>query len=561
MVDAATQNLSTAPVEGGPPGSPRAMRPVEFARWSWRQLTSMRTALALLFLLAVASVPGSLVPQEGVDPVRVAQFKAAHPGLTPWYERLSLFHVFSAPWFAAIYLLLFISLVGCVVPRSRLHWSAMRARPPAAPRNLVRLPVHTSWSAEVGSADLLDSAVRELRRRHYRVDRAADSIGAERGFLRETGNLLFHTALIGLLVAVAIGNLFGYKGSVLVVEGEGFSNSLSVYDSFAHGARFSESHMPPFTIDLKKMTVRYQPSGDQRGAPRDFQAHLSYTSDPSAKPRSFDLQVNHPLVIAGTKVFLIGNGYAPVFTVRDSTGKAVFSGPVPFLPRDANNTSIGVVKASGARPKQLGFEGLFLPTAAIDPQLGPISTYPALIVPRAVLNAYVGDLGLDSGVPQSVYRLDTNKMTQVRNAAGKPLAQVLAPGEALKLPDGQGSIRFDGVRRFATLQVAHDPGKSPALVSALLALVGLMLSLFVKRRRVWVRAVDDGGGRTVVEVAGLARTEGEDRDRLADEVTALARSLGAPEQAPASEQVPATEQVRATEQPETGKPAADETED
>ena len=224
MVDAATPNLSTPRSRAVRPDRHRAMRPVEFARWAWRQLTSMRTALALLFLLAVASVPGSLVPQAGVDPVRVAQFKAAHPGLTPWYERLSLFHVFSAPWFAAIYLLLFISLVGCVCraagctgrrcapgrrPR-RATWSGCRSTPHgrrrlAAPSCSTRRP--------------------RAARASYRVDRAADSVGAERGFLRETGNLLFHTALIGLLVAVAIGNLFGYKGSVLVVEGEGFSNS------------------------------------------------------------------------------------------------------------------------------------------------------------------------------------------------------------------------------------------------------------------------------------------------------------------------------------------------
>jgi cytochrome c biogenesis protein len=201
---------------------------------------------------------------------------------------------------------------------------------------------------------------------------------------------------------------------------------------------------------------------------------------------------------------------------------------VPFLPRDANNTSVGVVKASGARPQQLGFEGLFLPTATIDPTQGPISTYPDLLIPRAVLNAYVGDLGIDQGVPQSVYRLDTKRLTQIKDSSGKPLAKVLAPGQQLDLPDGQGSIRFDGVRRYATLQVAHDPGKLPALVSAALALAGLMLSLFIRRRRVWVRVSTDDDGRTLVEVAGLARTEGEDRDGLTDEVIELARSLGQP---------------------------------
>ena len=81
-------------------------------RWGWRQLTSMRTALILLFLLAVASVPGSLLPQQGIDPAAVQQYYASHPGLAPWLARLSLFNVFAAPWFAAVYLLLFLSLAG-----------------------------------------------------------------------------------------------------------------------------------------------------------------------------------------------------------------------------------------------------------------------------------------------------------------------------------------------------------------------------------------------------------------------------------------------------------------
>ena len=81
-------------------------------RWAWRQLTSMRTALVLLFLLALGSVPGSVLPQQGIDPQAVQQYYAAHPSLAPLLARLSLFNVFAAPWFAAIYLLLFLSLAG-----------------------------------------------------------------------------------------------------------------------------------------------------------------------------------------------------------------------------------------------------------------------------------------------------------------------------------------------------------------------------------------------------------------------------------------------------------------
>src|SRR5216683_1367982 len=109
-------------------------------RWGWRQLTSMRTALVLLFLLAVASVPGSVLPQQGIDPQSVQQYYLSHPSLAPLLARLSLFNVFAAPWFAAIYLLLFLSLAGCVIPRTfRLAGSA-RQQPPRAPRNLSRTP-------------------------------------------------------------------------------------------------------------------------------------------------------------------------------------------------------------------------------------------------------------------------------------------------------------------------------------------------------------------------------------------------------------------------------------
>src|SRR5580693_9648263 len=76
---------------------------VGWLRWGWRQLTSMRTALVLLFLLAAGSVPGSLLPQDGTNPAAVSQYYASHPVLAKVLGGLSLFNVFGAPWFAAIY--------------------------------------------------------------------------------------------------------------------------------------------------------------------------------------------------------------------------------------------------------------------------------------------------------------------------------------------------------------------------------------------------------------------------------------------------------------------------
>src|SRR6266487_1595780 len=96
-----------------------AVEVFSLARRSWRQLTSMRTALILLFLLAVAAVPGSVLPQRNVSAEKVTAWFGTHPRLAPLLDRLGGFDVFASPWFSAIYLLLFVSLVGCLVPRLR----------------------------------------------------------------------------------------------------------------------------------------------------------------------------------------------------------------------------------------------------------------------------------------------------------------------------------------------------------------------------------------------------------------------------------------------------------
>src|ERR1035438_8419152 len=124
----------------------------DWLKWAWRQLTSMRIALVLLFLLALGSVPGSMLPQQGSDPAGVAQYYTSHPALAPLLNHLGLFNVFAAPWFAAIYLLLFASLVGCVVPRTFRLVGSARTLPPRAPRYLTRLPLSAEYPAALDPA-------------------------------------------------------------------------------------------------------------------------------------------------------------------------------------------------------------------------------------------------------------------------------------------------------------------------------------------------------------------------------------------------------------------------
>ena len=533
------------PVRPQPPSRPPALGPFALARWAWRQLTSMRIALVLLFLLALASIPGSLIPQRRVDPVAVAEFRTRHPGLTPWYDKLGLFDLFSSPWFSAIYLLLMVSLVGCLVPRSRVYWRAMRSRPPAAPRHFDRLPEHRRvvLGPEATPESALAGAERHLRGRRFRIVsdagergtgeraerttgavRGSRSLAAQRGYLHDTGNLIFHMSLLVLLSGVAVGHMYGFTGSALVVEGEGFANTVTQYDNLHAGPRYDLAKLGPFSLQFTKFDATYEEGGTQSGAARDFTAHVVVRDEPGAPPRPEIIKVNHPLPAGGAKVYLGAHGYAPVVTVRDGHGDVAFSGPVPFLPVDpVGLTSRGVVKVPDAAPTQLGFQGFFLPSAAFAMGKGPFSEFPEPRNPRLVLNVWTGDLGLDGGVPQSVYRLTTTGMTQVRqadDAGAPPFTKSLAVGDRMDLPRDQGSLTFDGYRQWVVFEVAHDPGDRLALAGAVLALAGLLGSLFIRPRRVWVRAERDGAGRTVVAVGALATSDGPDLAVEVDRVVA-----------------------------------------
>ena len=476
---------------------------VGWLRWGWRQLTSMRVALILLFLLALASIPGSLFPQRGINPTKVQQYLALHPGSGPILDRLGIFDVYASPWFASVYLLLFVSLIGCVLPRLRAHWKALRALPPVAPSRLEKLPAHQSVLVAATPAQVLEQAAEDLGKRGFRVRREADFVSAEKGYLHETGNLIFHAALVVILIGVATGSLYGYRGNVLVREGQGFSNTLTQYDSFKPGRLFVPEKLTPFSFNLRNFSVSFETQGKQRGAPREFYADVDYQATPASPAQPFRIEVNKPLTINGSKVFLVGWGYAPRVTVRDGKGNVVLKDSVAFLPQDGNFTSSGVIKSPDAKPKELGIQAIFLPTTSIDPQRGPISQFPAAVTPGLFMSAWVGDLGLNTGAPQSIYKLDTSKMKKLG-------IEALAPGQTWKIPRGAGTVTFDGVSQFATFSIAHDPGTPVALIAAIVSIAGLVMSLFTRRRRIWVRTTSDDQGRTVVAVAGLARTENTD---------------------------------------------------
>ena len=492
----------------------RRVNPVlALLRNSWRQLTSMRTALILLFLLAIAAIPGSVLPQRGVNPERVNQWFLDHPDLAPRLDQIGAFEVFGSVWFSAIYLLLFTSLIGCILPRARDHVRALRMRPPAAPRRFDRLPQHAVLEAPAAADPEAIAAV--LRRRRWRVTVRGNEVSAEKGYLKETGNLLFHVSLVAVLLGVALGSWYGWHGNRILVAGEdnAFCNTRQQYAEASLGPRVDSSDLPPFCLTLEKFEADYLPSGQ---ASR-YWATVT-VDEPGGAERTAGFSVNSPLRLGSANVYLLGNGYAPLLKYTDKYGRSQTS-EAPFLRTgDSNATEEGVAifpdanvdPKTGARApdQQIAFDGLYLPTA---PESAPYvaSQYPAERNPAVNLTAYRGNLGLDAGIPGSVYALDRS---QIDDGKLKEIGtKLLRPGEKWTLDDGS-TLEFVGTKPYVTLAVRHAPGQTLLLVASGTLLLGLMGSLFARRRRVWFRvSPPEGGsptgGSSLVEAGGLPRTE------------------------------------------------------
>jgi cytochrome c biogenesis protein len=539
---AAGAQLSTAPTETAVPGSFGGSRApgaagwltwtgrevLGWTRWFWRQLTSMRVALLLLFLLSLGAIPGSLIPQNGTDAMKVQAFRDAHKTLAPIYDKLGLFHVYSSVWFSAIYILLFVSLIGCIVPRTWQFTGQLRSRPPGAPKRLTRLPAYATWRTDARPEEVREAALKVLKQRRFRAHTAGDAVAAEKGYLREAGNLAFHIALIVLLIAFAWGQLYKTEGNKLIVEGDGFANTLTQYDDFKSGNLFNDDDLVPFSFNLKKFTATYERSGPNKGTPRTFQAAIDYSVGADGKDKNTVIKVNEPLEIGDAKVYLVSHGYAPTVTVRDGKGNVVLHQAVPLLPIDSNETSQGAIKvldgyknAQGVT-EQLGFSAFFVPTFAGAGQGTMFSQFPALDYPVLALSGFHGDLGVNAGLPQNVYQLDTKDpaLKQFKDAKGNIVKARLRPGETMTLPNGAGSITFDkDIKEWAGFQIVQQPGTQWALGGAIAAIFGLAGSLFIQRRRVWVRATRGADGVTVVEVAGLGRSESA---KLPEEIGDLA---------------------------------------
>ncbi|HVL32713.1 MAG TPA: cytochrome c biogenesis protein ResB [Actinomycetota bacterium] len=457
--------------------------PLSLLRATWRKLRTMRTAIILLLLLAAGASVGSLFPQRPVDSVAVDRWIENNPGWTPIAEKLGLFDVYGAWWFMAIYSLLLVSLVGCLVPRYRAFWRTLRARPYTS-AVLDAQPQYMAGTVSVAPDVALHGAERTLRKRRFRLERANGTLAGEKGNWREGGSLVFHTAFLVLLIGMSMGKWFGFTGQVAVVEGERFTDTHVEYDFLEEGRYFNERHTGA-QIVVDDFDVSWWPNG----VPKDFVSSVRLFEN-GALVRSEQIRVNSPLTHRGVRFYQLSWGWAPVVRATQG-GKVLYDGPTIALSR--GGLWRGVVKLPGTKPQQTGVELVFFTDPELRADGTPFDASPEPRDPLLIYQSYVGDLGLD--VPQNVYELDPKGLVAADRGG-------IRPGEAATLTNGV-KLEFTGLRQYSVFQVASNPGAPILLAAAVLILVGLIPALYSSRRRIWVRAAPVGDVAKL-EIAGHA---------------------------------------------------------
>jgi cytochrome c biogenesis protein len=294
----------------------------------------MRTALVLLFLLALAAVPGSVIPQTRVSPLAVATLRDNNPALAGIYDRLGLFNVYSSPWFSAIYLLLD-GLAGRLHRAAQQGLLARAARPPTArsaqPRPAAR--------ASHGHSARADPATWPTRRSPCPSSSAFGSTATSTsaavtsspqsvGFLREAGNLVFHLSLL-VVVLVAVGVACSasprrHRASRPGVRQHPRPSTTSSSQACASTPR-------PST--LRTSASRTSPplparAGRSAGSPLEFSRRHLYTTEPRAlPPAGYDLQRQPPLQIDGSSCSSSATDTPRRHRTRRPRAGRVLSGP------------------------------------------------------------------------------------------------------------------------------------------------------------------------------------------------------------------------------------------
>lgn len=482
----------------------------------YRFMRSMRTALILLLILAVASIIGTLIPQESQQVQAVTQWRQTYPSVSALLDFISFFNIYGSWWFQVVILLLLTSLLSCVLPRTKAVFKKLRMKQGAVTeRYLTAMNQSIRIDVPLSQDEALERAAEALRKHNYRPKKMEHGdnppqMFARKGRIGEVGSLFFHYSFVILLVAAVLGKMGGFEGRAFIIEGERWVEQHLQYDSMVEGKLFARSDdHKGFELQIDDFKSTYL-GKDQGYMPKDFTTTASiYEGDKLVSQRK--IRVNEKLKYNGVKFYQSSYGWAPhIKVVQDRVvdGKKIkevlYDKPTIFFPGasgqalDARGEFTIPENPDPNDPEQLRIRAQFAPD--VSPTTGALQS-PYLKNPAMLITVDKGP-NRTSLIAQDVIR--------------EGIPEIKKAGLTITMPE---------VKEWTGLEVNKDPGVTAVYFSFTIMILGVMIALYLSHRRVWVAAVPSGSGykaKTTLIFAGVAD---KNRNAFAIEFEELAEAV------------------------------------
>lgn len=548
-----------APDYGGPKIDP--------LRFIWALLANVKFALLLVGVTLVACLIGIVIPQmpapmSGNPPARTAWLELQredYGALTGLMERLGVFEIFHATWFNGLWLVVIVAVTVCTVSRFRPTARSVHRPVREVGERYFETAHHRANFAHAGGAAAIEAA---LRRRRYRVERTSEGDGAAHLFAQRYawaayGTFLSHLALLMLLVGALLTRFGGYDQAFVLAES---TPAMAVFDRpgpnqlfikmvDAHRGIDEQGNVIDFHSDIEVMrgdqTVRCKTTVNDPCHAFGYKVHQAAFFDDVAR-----LRITAPdgrLVYDDVLDFQSESTAVPVLRVTDLRGNVLFEqaqpqqGSAPESRPGANDALPLAVLVFPTAPKAneavtlpitWRIEGNRMRVAIADGaanrdllagEAGQFGDYRVeFLGPTTIPAIRIGDM--PGGDPAGV----TVQMPAGRDgspylvfsglrASTSPLGDVAVPGVPYEAGNGY-TYTFQGRVEASGISVKRDPGDTFIWVAVGLALIGLGITFYVPRRRVWVRVEPD---RTYL--AGVA----ERSTRFSRELRRMGAELGA----------------------------------
>ncbi len=410
----------------------------------WSFFASVKLALVNLLILAVTSIFGTVIQQKETTQYYIENFGQSTANL---FQIFSLDDMYNSWWFLSLLSLLSANLIICSIDRFPGVWAQIKADNLATPiKRLQQMRLRHEWVSQANASETETTLAAALNTNGWKNERRDMDSGrllfSQKAPMSRVGVYIVHISILIIFVGAIVGEMFGYKGSVMLPE----TQTTSQIYTF----RTNETIQLGFDVrcDL------FELESYDNGMPKAYRSKLTVLENNKVMKQK-DIVVNDPLTYKGVTFYQ--SSYKPyqqfVVKISDMTSGRAVQATLPFQKQYAAPNSplrFGVInaKAAGQSVKEIK---LWLKDQSETP----------------------GNYWLKNGEQKIIEHEGTSYMVSAK--------QMYATG----------------------LQVARDPGVWTVYVGFTLMICGLFVAFFMSHRRVWIY-IREEDGQTKVLMSGSA---------------------------------------------------------